>query len=205
LNSIKKSYAKRAVRASNGNAPLPTIRAIALGWMQSTNKLRRNAKVQTVIVTHADTSKNGKPRVFFDGNNTWKDAYYLGPKCPDPPKGVPIEIESHSWRPENGKSDLWFLDSFKVVAQAPQSIPEPTQTTYVPRSVVSGGLVPSAPIAAPAAYTEPERMFVSNIVAAAVTAGHATDPVDLLAWAAGALQALRGMVQESTVDRDVGF
>jgi hypothetical protein len=148
----------------------------------------------TVIVTHSDTSKSGKPRVYFDGNNNWKDAYYLGPKCPDPPKGVPLEVQTHSWRPENGKSDMWFLDAFKPVeggVAPPSTQPAPVQQ-------------PKASVA-PAGYTEPERMFVSNIVAAAVTAGHAKDPVDLLAWASGALVALRQMTNQSTVDKDVGF
>lgn len=140
---------------------------------------------QIVTITHSDTSKSGKPRVYFDGKNDWKDAYLLGAKCPDPPKGVPIEVQTHSWRPDNGKYDMWFLDSFKVV-EGPVAAPQPAQAAQVRPSTP----VPAAP---GAPYSEPERMFVSNIVAAAINAGAVKSPVDLISWCNGALTALRNV------------
>ena len=36
----------------------------------------RRTPMPTVTVTKIDTSKNGKPRVYFENKHNWQDSYY---------------------------------------------------------------------------------------------------------------------------------
>lgn len=140
-------------------------------------------------VTKHGTTKSGKAVVYFDNKHNYTDMIFLG-DTEAPPVGSLIDADTASSR-RDGKT-FWFLNGWGL---APNSQPAP-QGTWKPQTTVplnATAPMPEAPKPAPAGYSEPERMFVSNIVAAAVTAGHAKDPIDLIAWASGALVALRKM------------
>jgi hypothetical protein len=144
----------------------------------------RSEKMANVVkVTFADQSKNGKRRVYFDGKNGWKDAFYVGNDCAAPPVGATIDVEVSS-KDFTGRGNLtWFLNGWKIVPPAngvapQQEAPKPIIPTH------EGWEIPGMNAA----------QLVSNVLATAITAGLIKYPGDLGAWsnaAQGALHRLR--------------
>jgi hypothetical protein len=135
--------------------------------------------MQIYTVTHADKSKNGKDRVFFNGKNEWQDAFYLSPKCPMPPMGAKIEANTHSWRPPNGKSDMWFLDDFRLASDQP---PIEEVKATVAASAATGD--------AREKFNEREAKarLVSNVLGSALAALRLQKPEELMPWGKEAMK-----------------
>jgi hypothetical protein len=136
------------------------------------------------VTKHGQTQK-GSPVVYFDNKHTLRDMVFLGRDTQAPPVGSLIDAELGSKAREDG-STIWFLNAWGLA---------PNQTPVAPTFPPPATNGPLKPNAAPAPYTEPERMFISNIVAAAITGGHAKDPIDLIAWTRAALKALRSCAE----------
>ena len=122
----------------------------------------------TVTVTKTDQSKNGKPRVYFDGKNDWKDAYYVGNKCPSVPAvGMAIEADTSSMQFPNAKAPTWFLNSWKPAGNgtaAPQASPETKS--------VSGWAIDAGDCS----------RLLSNVLASSIAAGLIKTPEDMAPW-----------------------
>jgi hypothetical protein len=139
----------------------------------------------TLTVTKHGQTKKGSPVVYFNNKHTFQDMVFLGRETQAPPIGALIDAELGS-KPRDDGGTMWFLNAWGL---APNQMPvAPTSPPVATNEALK-------PIAAPEPYTEPERMFISNIVAAAITGGHATDPIDLIAWTRAALKALRSCTE----------
>lgn len=125
-------------------------------------------------------SKAGNPKVKING--TWysiKSAFGLG-------VGSVLDFEAQPFT-INGRT---YQGIEKFAALPIQAAPAPqTASAPWPASTAPIGASPSIP--APSGYTEPERLWLSNVVAAAITAGKIVDPCDLPAWVNAALYSLR--------------
>lgn len=137
---------------------------------------------QVVKVTHTDQSQNGKARVYFDGRNGWKDAYYVKQGLYLPTIGETIEIETHAWTPPGKNNAIWYLDSYKQVKapgaeMPPRRTDAPSNGQYAPQE----------------ALTQPQKgwpiqsgdlsRFVSNVIGSAIAAGLIKEPQDMERWA----------------------
>ena len=133
-------------------------------------------------VTHTDTSNNGKDRVYFDGKNSWKDAYYVKQGLYLPKIGSTIEAETHQWTPQGKQHGSWFLDSYKEITAAPAPTPGPRRDTAGlptvddPAQALKGWDIQSGDLS----------RYASNIVASAITAGLIKTPSQIVGWAAAA-------------------
>jgi hypothetical protein len=141
--------------------------------------------VGIVKVTHSDTSKNGKARVYFDGKNNWQDAIYVGQGCLCPPVGSMIEPQTSS-RDFNGKT-VWFLNGYR----------EATKWAGTPLAAPSQLPVIDAPVKAREGWDvlpgDLSRL-VSNVVGSAIAAGLIKQPIDIHRWAKSAYGAGQSLV-----------
>ena len=138
------------------------------------------ANIQTV--TKIDTSKSGKPRVYFGGRHNWQDAHYLGNKCSLPQQGATIDAEVSSKDFNSDGKITWFLNSWKLASIAPQPLPaQPAapQQTPVPYKAPAGWDIPTGDLS----------RFVSNVVGSAIAAGLIKTPNDIAPWSASAYRA----------------
>jgi hypothetical protein len=143
-------------------------------------------------VTRADTSKNGKPRVYFDNRHGWKDAYYVSAKIAPPPVGAQIDAEVTSADFNGDGKQTWFLNSWKACAAtsaAPIQAPAPAAAPVQPSLPIAAPATPAAATAPEFTFTEPELRFISNVVGQAILAKTITEPGHLSAWF-GAAKAL---------------
>lgn len=136
-------------------------------------------------VTKHGQTKSGKPVVYLDGKTSFTDMVFLG-NTAAPPVGAVIDTEMVS-QSRDGKT-FWFLNKWGM-APSDKQTPQPQAPDGWKPPTTNG--LNAQQSATTAGYTEPERMFVSNIVAAAITSGKISDPVDLPAWINAALYALR--------------
>ncbi len=132
-------------------------------------------------VTKHGTTKSGKPVVYFDNRHGFQDMVFLG-DTEAPPVGAVVDTDIAS-STRDGKT-FHFLNGWGL---APNS---PPQDHWKPPTTTPANAAPSGPEPVKG-YTEPERMFISNICAAAISAGKIEDPVDLPAWVNAALYAIR--------------
>ena len=139
---------------------------------------------QIVTVTHSDTSKNGKPRVFFDGKHDWKDAYYCG-KTEPPPVGARVEVDTASMQTKDGKGTMWFLNKWGLVPNQPAP-------AEVKATVAASAVQQSANNLW--AQQEATLRFVSNCVGTAIECGKVAQPSDIGGWASAALKAAQGVI-----------
>jgi hypothetical protein len=155
--------------------------------------------MQQGTITELGQSKSGKPKVKISG--TW---YSIGTTHGLQP-GSTIEFEAHEFQ-YNGKQ-FWGIDKFGLVGQPPTASVALPQAVYAPMKPNTAPIGASPPMSSPAGYTEPERMFLSNVVAAAISSGKVTDPLDLPAWMNAALYALRNVKGDlgQAEERDIPF
>lgn len=88
----------------------------------------------------------------------------------------------------------WYLNAYKVLVAASSMGPGPNVTPSRIAVPAPSSASLAAPLAPPqAGLTEPERLTISNWVAAVAgrTDSPIKDPVDLIAWAGAAKAALR--------------
>jgi hypothetical protein len=147
--------------------------------------------VQVVTITHKDTTQNGKDRVYFDGKNDWKDAYYIKQGLYAPSVGSMVEVETHAWTPPGKNVAVWYLDSWKA-APASAAVGA-SQRPQAPTPSPARGNGQSAPVEA---HAQPLKgwdiqsgdlsRYASNIVASAITAGLIKQPHQIVGWAAAA-------------------
>ncbi len=167
-------------------------------------------------VTKIGVTKSGKPVVYFDNKHGYQDMIFLG-KTMAPPVGAVIDTEMVSQSRDD--KTFWFLNKWgmapntmqqsiasqiegaQMVSRAPESRPLPMNNGTAPIGASPPMSAPSAP------YNEPERLWMSNIVAAAINAGCVKSPVDLITWTNGALTALRlvRVAKDTGFDPEVGF
>lgn len=93
----------------------------------------------------------------------------------------------------NGNDGKWITT---VDAIRPAKAPDGAQQARNYNAAQNGSPVPSR--LASAYWDDSALRFISNVVGCAVTAGHAKDPTDVLAWAAAAEQALKNLGQAQT-------
>ena len=144
------------------------------------------ANIQTV--TKIDSSKNGKPRVYFGGRHNWQDAHYLGNKCALPQQGATVDADVSSKDFNSDGKITWFLNSWKAASNgAPQQIPGPTA-----QNIAAPQQMQTVPYKAPAGWDIPTgdlSRFVSNVVGSAIAAGLIKTPNDIASWSAAAYRA----------------
>lgn len=146
----------------------------------------------SVKITHMDRSKSGKTRVYFDGRNDWRDAFYVGNKCDVPPVGAEIEPDTSS-SVFNGNT-TWFLNRYKVIklpqdlASAPQNA---FQTSQIP-STRQANTASEPRQQALSTLFDHELRFISNVVGQAVYAMTIKEPGQIKAWFDACIEALRG-------------
>ncbi len=150
----------------------------------------------TLTVTSLGKTKKGRDKAICG-----KDEYLLGAKCQIPPVGVPIDADTSesSFQGEGGKTiSLWWMNSWQMAAGAPM----PAQA---PRSVstsTNGGFpMNAAPTPSEEGYSDGERLTISNWVAAAITSGKVSDPVDIHTWVNASLYALRNAKADLYTDK----
>ena len=143
----------------------------------------------TVIVTKIDTSKNGKPRVYFENKHNWQDSYYIGNKCNGiPTVGQQIEADTSQVTFPNAKGPTWFLNSWKPV-QAQQVAQQMTQGQQIQTPAINGTYTPKPVMGWPDVPTGDLSRFVSNLVGTAIAAGLIKTPNDIAPWTAAAYRA----------------
>lgn len=146
-----------------------------------------------VTVTHQDTSKNGKPRVYFGGKNNWQDAYYVGARIDTPKVGMTIDAVTASKNFDG--SEVWFLNGWKEVS----SKAAPTSEG------ASGALKHQTSPAKPAGWDIPTgdlSRFVSNVVGSAIAASLIQKPEDMHPWIAATYRALEAVREGKPLDFD---
>jgi hypothetical protein len=112
-------------------------------------------------VTHRKVSKKGAPVIVIDGHD-----YYAGKTdVSSIVVGDKISFDSAEFAP-----GLYGLQSWKLVAGAPK---------YPPST------------SSPAAFTEGERLTISNWVGQAIGAGTIKNPEELEKWVSAAKNAIR--------------
>jgi len=162
----------------------------------------RRTPMPTVIVTKIDTSKNGKPRVYFENKHNWQDSYYIGNKCNGiPTVGQQIEADTSQVTFPNAKGPTWFLNSWKPV-QAQQVAQQMTQGQQIQTPAINGTYTPKPVMGWPDVPTGDLSRFVSNIVGQAITAGLIKAPTDIAPWVAAAYRGAEDMRSGKVKDFD---
>ena len=146
----------------------------------------------TVTVTKIDSSKNGKPRCYFDNKHNWQDAVYVGNKCNGIPQvGQQIEANTVSKRFPNAQTDTWFLENWRPAqTAAPQQVAQQmTQGQQIQTPAINGTYTPKPVMGWPDVPTGDLSRFVSNLVGTAIAAGLIKTPNDIAPWTAAAYRA----------------
>jgi len=145
--------------------------------------------MQIYTVTHADLSKSGKHRIYFDGKHDWKEAYYIG-KADAPPIGARIEANTSSKQTQDGKGTLWFVNDWRLAGDQP------------PPAQVKATVAASTAVADSHQHwqeTEAVLRFCSNVVGSALAALRCQKPEEVGIWAKAALEAAQGVVKGKIV------
>jgi len=101
-------------------------------------------------------------------------------------QGSFVEYELGGFQGDNG----WVSTIDRV---RPAKAPDGAQQERAYNGAAAGSSLPSR--LANAAWDDSALRFISNVVGCALTAGHAKDPTDILAWTAAAEQALKNLGQ----------
>ena len=162
-----------------------------------------SAVSEIVTITHADTSQNGKARVYFNGKNDWKDAYYIKQGLYAPSIGQVVEVETHSWTPPGKQHAIWNLDSWKP-ATLPQGVVGAAQRAAEPTRYPAQGNGRLPVVDAPAQALKgwdvlPGDLsrFVSNVIGSAIEAKLILKPGDINAWTLAAYRSAQRMTDGS--------
>jgi hypothetical protein len=159
-----------------------------------------------VTITHADKSKSGKDRVYFNGKNNWQEAYYVGNRCESvPPVGATIDADTSS-SDFKGKT-VWFLNRWKPVRTEPNPAPQrlaggmsdqaqelaaksfgPTDAQA--RSIMAAQQKPKGWSDLP---TGDMLRYVSNVVGTAIEACLIKEPKELAPWCAAAYRSAEAL------------
>ncbi len=145
----------------------------------------------THTVTHADRSQRGTPRVYFDNKHHWQDAYCLK-DCDQPPLGSVIEVKTHSWRPPDGKNEIWFLDDWRLAEKQP----EPAAIAATQKASAKEALTREQTV-----QDDMVLRFVSNLVGHAIECGKVDSPARIQEWAGAALSAAQTVLARGEEER----
>jgi hypothetical protein len=148
----------------------------------------RRTRMPSGIVQSVGKSRTGKPTVTIDGQ------IYSASKVDLSGMGIGDKIEFESASSVYNGATVWFLNAYKILIAASSMGPGPAVTPNRIAVPAPSSATLATPLAPPqAGLTEPERLTISNWVAAVAGRPDSPikDPVDLIAWAGAAKSALR--------------
>lgn len=140
-----------------------------------------------VTVTKVGTTRSGKPCVWFNGEDGYDNAFYLGKKTESPPVGAVIEADTVS-SDYQGKT-YWYLNGWTL--SKAQTTPPATPVAAPVQSPPGTGQ--SRPQAGWDIQSGDLSRFVSNVVGSAIAAGLIKKPDDIHPWVYMAYKAGEGM------------